>query len=72
MTCRVIVGLFLISLLSCSNNGAQDLLETAQFEERQHNQDHARELYEQIVSRYPNSDYAKTARARLEELSAER
>lgn len=45
------------------------MLETAQFEERQTNKAHAKELYEDIIRHYPDSPAAKTARARLTELA---
>ena len=45
------------------------MLETAQFEERQTNKDHAKELYEDIIRQYPDSPAAKTARTRLAELA---
>ena len=55
-------------LASCTGDQGRELLETAQFEERQNNQAHARELYEQIVKQYPNSDAAKKAGERLSHL----
>jgi TolA-binding protein len=48
--------------------GAQELLDTAQLEETQRNLPHARQLYEEIMRRYPNTPQAATARARLEVL----
>jgi TolA-binding protein len=55
-------------LMGCTGNGAEELFETARFEERQNNLAHARELYEQIMSRYPDSDTAKRANERLARL----
>jgi TolA-binding protein len=52
-------------LMGCAGNGAEELFETAQFEEKQNNLAHARELYEQIVARYPDSDIARKAGERL-------
>lgn len=57
-------------LSGCSDR-AQDLYETAQFEEKQHNRAHARQLYEQIVKDYPASQQAVKARERLEQLADE-
>lgn len=57
-------------LTGCAGNGAEELYETAQFEEKQNNQAHARELYEQIVARYPDSDTARKAADRLARLKA--
>lgn len=60
-----------LTVLGCGNQ-AKDLFETAQFEERQNNQAHARELYEQIVKQYPETDFAKNARERLAALTPDR
>jgi TolA-binding protein len=51
--------------LSCSSNQAEELFETAQFEELQNNREHARQLYEDIMKNYPESDYAGKAEDRL-------
>ena len=62
----LILTIFVSLVLSaCSDNRAQELFETAELEELQHNQDHARQLYEEIISKYPNSEYAKNAEERL-------
>ena len=63
------ISLIFLAVLGCGDP-AKDLFETAQFEERQHNQTHARELYEQIVKQYPASDFAKKADARLADLGS--
>jgi len=55
------------ALLSCTG-GAKELLETAQFEETQRNLPHARELYQEVLRRYPDSPEAATAAARLQAL----
>lgn len=49
----------------CGGDGAQELFETAQFEERQNNPAHARELYQEVMTKYPQSEYAKKAEERL-------
>ena len=59
----------LLVLTACGPDQAAQLLETAQFEERQTNKAHARELYEEILRHYPDSPGAKTARTRLTELA---
>ncbi|ODT45744.1 MAG: hypothetical protein ABS70_02450 [Nitrospira sp. SCN 59-13] len=59
----------LVSTSACGADQASQMLETAQFEERQTNKAHAKELYEDIVRQYPDSPAAKTARARLAELA---
>jgi TolA-binding protein len=57
-----------LALAGCSDR-AQELFETAQFEEKQNNRDHARQLYEQIVTDYPDSEQARQAKERLTQLS---
>ena len=59
----------LLVLTACGPDQAAQLLETAQFEERQTNKAHARELYEEILRHFPDSPAAKTARTRLTELA---
>ena len=60
-------GMCLFALLACSGNQgeAKELFETAQLEELQKNNDHARQLYKDILKQYPKSDYAKKAQVRL-------
>jgi len=58
-----------VFLLSCSGDKAKDLLETAEFEERQMNLPHAKQLYEDVIRLYPASKEAETARARLAALN---
>ena len=57
-----------LALVACSGKGAQELFETAQFEEKQNNIDHARKLYEEIIAKHPQSELAAKARERLEAL----
>ena len=54
-----------LALAACNGDKSQELLETAEFEERQHNAAHAKQLYEEIVRSHPSSPQAETARARL-------
>jgi TolA-binding protein len=56
-------------LAACSGDKAKELLETAELEERQHNVVHAKQLYEDLVRLYPNSQQAETAKARLAALN---
>jgi TolA-binding protein len=56
----------LLSLtVACTGDKAKELLETAEFEERQMNLPHAKQLYEDLIRLYPTSKEADTARARL-------
>jgi len=61
--------LFCTVLWSCSSDKAKEMLETAQFEERQMNLPHAKQIYEDIVRLYPSSKEAETAKARLAALN---
>jgi TolA-binding protein len=60
-----ILSLFFLS--GCSNDGAkaEELFETAQFEELQKNQDHARELYKEIMEKYSDTKFAGKAKIKL-------
>ena len=58
------------SLAGCMRSGPAELMETAKLEELQHNVPHARELYQRVVSDYPDSPEAKQARDRLAALDA--
>lgn len=63
----IFCALGLLLLLGCSDK-AKDLFETAVFEENQNNVPHAKQLYEELVSRYPSSKEAELAKARLADL----
>ncbi|MEO2054914.1 MAG: hypothetical protein ABGX83_06430 [Nitrospira sp.] len=65
--------LFLLFILGCSNpeEKSQEIFETAQFEEQQNNFKHARQLYQEITSKYPETSFAYKAASRLETLGAQ-
>lgn len=67
MKAHLVLCLFVITLAltACSGPGPTELLETARLEEKQHNPEHAATLYREIISRFPESEAAKTAAARL-------
>jgi TolA-binding protein len=70
---RTIFGVLLLTLtLACTGDKAKELLETAEFEERQMNFPHAKQLYEDVIRLYPTSKEADTARARLAQLNTGR
>jgi outer membrane protein assembly factor BamD (BamD/ComL family) len=52
----------------CAGDKGKELYETAQFEEKQHNLEHATKLYGEIVSKYPGSEAARKAAERLSAL----
>lgn len=59
--------LLLFVMTACANpeGKSQALYETAQFEEQQRNFKHARQLYEEIINKYPEASYAAKAKERL-------
>lgn len=56
-------------VLGCSGDKAKEMLETAEFEERQMNLPHAKQLYDDVIRLYPSSKQADIARARLAQLN---
>jgi TolA-binding protein len=62
--------LLVLFINGCTGDKAKELLETAEFEERQMNVPHAKELYQEIIRSYPSSREAQTARERLTKLNA--
>jgi hypothetical protein len=66
---RLCLIVILLVAGSCTGDKAQELLETAEFEEQQMNLPHAKQLYEDIVRLYPASKEADVARARLSALN---
>jgi outer membrane protein assembly factor BamD (BamD/ComL family) len=66
------LGLALVmGVLTACGEDPQQLFETAQFEEQQHNQAHAQELYQRILRDHPASPVARKAKERLKELKTE-
>lgn len=61
-----------ISLSGCSGNRAEELFDTARLEELQNNDDHAKKLYQELVAKYPDSEYARDARDRLSEIQKDK
>ena len=54
-----------LAVTACGGDKPNELLETAEFEERQMNLPHAKQLYEDVIRLYPTSKEADLARARL-------
>ena len=59
-----------LPLAGCGD-GAEEMFETAQFEEVQNNQEHARKLYNRILRDHPDSSFAARARERLAAMERE-
>lgn len=71
MKATLITALFSALLLAGCTSGekkAAELMETARFEEKQNNREHAQKLYEEIIKKYPDSAAAKDAAGRMNEL----
>ena len=75
MNCRgwkqwVVVLVWVVALgMSGCGEDPQQLFETAQFEEKQNNQAHARELYERVIQASPDSEWAQKAQERMDALN---
>ena len=54
------------ALAGCTGDKGKELYDTAQFEEKQRNSEHARQLYEEIVKKYPGTESATKAAERLQ------
>ncbi len=59
---------FLIFILAACGSGPEELFETAEFELLQTNYPHASQLYQEIITKHPDSEFAATARQRLAEI----
>ena len=65
----IMIGLLFALTVGCGGESPESLFGTAQFEEKQTNFPHAKELYQRIISEHPDSEWAKRAKERVEELS---
>ncbi len=63
--CWIAVFLMAFAFFGCFGNQAQEWYETAELEEIQNSHDHARQLYQKILDKYPQSEYAQKAKDRL-------
>lgn len=64
----VIAGVILLFGVGCSGDRSKEIFETAQFEEKQHNNEHAEKLYSELLTKYPKSPLARQAQERLDAL----
>jgi len=55
-------------MVGCGGESPESLFGTAQFEEKQTNFTHAKELYQEIIKEHPDSEWAKKARERFKSL----
>ena len=67
-TLLIMIFLLLSLTVGCGGESPESLFGTAQFEEKQTNFTHAKELYQQIIRDHPDSEWAKQAKERLDEL----
>ena len=58
----------LAAFAACSGNSAEEIFKTAQFEELQNNKEHAEQLYNEIIDKHPDSEYAGRAKERISAL----
>lgn len=63
-----VLSLLFVTACTSSEKKAAELMETARFEEKQTNREHAVKLYEEITAKYPGTAVAKEAEARLKAL----
>lgn len=73
-TLCIILVLLVSTLAGCASGEkkAAELLETARFEEKQNNLEHATQLYNEILKKYPSAPAAKEAAARMGELTRQK
>jgi outer membrane biogenesis lipoprotein LolB len=64
----ILLAVCCTALTACSNDQGKQQLETAQFEEKQNNKEHAIKLYDEIVTKYAGSPNATVAQERLNAL----
>lgn len=64
----IIVVVVAVVLSSCGGDSPKSMFDTAQLEELQNNPKHAKELYEEILTKYPNTGYAQKSKEQLEKL----
>ena len=62
----ILLVFVILAFAGCSDKMAQELYETAQFEELQNNKPNAAKLYRKILEKYPDTATAVKARERLE------
>lgn len=66
---RILLVIAALGIFGCSGETDKEMFETAQLEELQKNEDHAKQLYRKLIETYPESTYATEARDRLDRLT---
>jgi TolA-binding protein len=66
----LVLSVALLSGVMACSEPPETLFNNAQFEELQNNHEHARELYNEIIKKHPDSEFALKATERLEQLEA--
>jgi hypothetical protein len=69
LRCVLLLFAGLLCFACSAENKAADLFETAAFEEVQFNTAHAKELYQEIIEKYPDTETARKARQAMDRLS---
>lgn len=62
-----LVTALLLTGCASEEKKAAELLDTARFEEKQNNREHATSLYNEIIRKYPASQASRDAAARLDQ-----
>ncbi|MBW1786547.1 MAG: hypothetical protein JRK53_08015 [Deltaproteobacteria bacterium] len=62
----ILLFFVIFAFAGCSDKRAQELYDTAQFEELQNNKPNAAKLYREILEKYPDTATAEKAKERLD------
>lgn len=63
----LVAALFALTLLlfGCWGESVDQMMRTAEFEELQHNHEHARKIYQRVIEKFPHTAAARRAAERL-------
>jgi TolA-binding protein len=67
----ILLMTLMVTLTGCSNK-AEELYDIAQLEELQNNHAHAVQLYQELLEKHPDSDFAQKAKERLSALQGKK
>lgn len=70
----ILLGLFLTFVIACgkSEDQAEALFSVGQLEEKQFNPKHASELYQEVIKKYPDTNWAEKAQERIKEIKRQK